>query len=66
MCKYVLRKFINGEPFVDQYTKRGINLSWNPDDGRFYISNLISKKTLGSFKDWRNAVQYFKRKVLEV
>jgi len=64
MCKYVLRKFINGEPFVSQYESGKLCLSWNPDDGRFYISSLISKETLGSFKDWRNAVQYFKRKVL--
>ena len=61
MCRYGLRMFLNKEPFVDQYTKRGINLSWNPDDGRFYIMEVSTKETLGSFKEWRNTVQFFKK-----
>lgn len=59
MAGYRLSKLANGEPAVDQGVLNGKILSWNPDDGRFYVNN--GDEVLATFKDWRNAVYYAKK-----
>jgi hypothetical protein len=45
------------EPAVDQGIENGWHLSWNPDDGRFYVGGEHGIAT-ATFKEWRNAVRY--------
>ena len=47
------------EPEIDQGILNGCDLSWNPDDNKFYVT--VSGETLGVFQNWHNAV-YFARK----
>ena len=49
------------EPAVIQNPLNGWNMSWNPDDGRYYME-YPDGTAAGTFKDWRNAVQFAKRK----
>ena len=54
------------EPEVDQGVENGWYLSWNPDDGRFYVSADENGVAVATFKEWSNAVYYartHKRKV---
>ena len=52
------RLLMNGtEPMVDQGEWHGWKMSWNPDDGRFYVAK--GDKTC-TFKSWRNATYYAK------
>ena len=46
-----------GEPLVDQGKINDWLVSWNPDDGRFYVEKDSKVRT---FKEWRNAVYYCK------
>lgn len=49
---------------VDQAIVNGKPLTWNPDDSRFYVhaqGTLDGTAVLGTFKEFRNAVQYAKR-----
>jgi len=49
---------MNGnEPAVDQGIFNGWQLSWNPDNGRYYV-NHPDGATIGTWKDLRNARQY--------
>jgi len=48
----------NDEPCVDQGTLNGWHMSWNPDDGRYYVEDATGART---FKDWRNAIQYARK-----
>lgn len=41
------------EPLVDQGEHYGWRITWNPDDGKFYVG-----KRVRVFKEWRNAIQY--------
>lgn len=52
-----------GEPMVDQPTVNGHAISWNPDDGRYYVHPAEDRATpaIATFKEFRNAVQYAKR-----
>lgn len=54
------KREVSGEPAVDQGKVAGNQISWNPDDGLFYVGpgDLEVK---GRFADWRNAVQFAKR-----
>jgi hypothetical protein len=45
------------EPEVDQGIVNGWYLSWNPDDGRFYVGDEYGIAT-ATFKEWKNAVRY--------
>ena len=47
-----------GEPTIDQGTENGWFLSWNPDDGRFYVSEEPIGWNARMFHEFRNAVQY--------
>ena len=38
---------------VDQVKIGQVELTWNPDDERFYITR--GENTIGVYKDWRNA-----------
>lgn len=53
----------DGQPEVDQGLVYGNSVTWNPDDGLFYVhSGRDELKVLGRFADWRNAVQFAKKK----
>ena len=53
---YKLR--MNGaEPAIDQGIIHGRQVTWNPDDSRFYIENPDGT-TAATFKDLRNAIQW--------
>lgn len=56
---YRLQRNENGEPLVDQGSVNGHEMSWNPDDSRFYVHGEHGK-VLAMFKEWRNAVYYAK------
>jgi hypothetical protein len=53
---------MNGcEPAVDQPDVNGWAISWNPDDGRWYIERPnVRGPAVATFKDRRNAVRYAK------
>jgi hypothetical protein len=56
----------NQEPLVDQGHVHGLPVSWNPDDDRFYVHKIGTTdgtNVLATFKSWRNAVQFARRKV---
>ena len=54
-----VKMLMNGdEPAVEQHECNGYQISWNPDDGRFYIQQ--GENYLGSFKELRNARQWCK------
>lgn len=46
-----------GEPAVTQPTVNGHPMSWNPDDGRFYVHGADGE-VMATFRDWRNAVRF--------
>lgn len=45
---------------VDQGSLGDCQLSYNPDDGRYYVA--YDEESVASFAEWRNAVQFAKRK----
>ena len=49
-------KMNGAEPCVDQGHENLFHLSWNPDDGRFYV--VAGEKTKAVFARFSNAVQY--------
>jgi hypothetical protein len=54
----------DGEPAIDQGLVHGLPCTFNPDDGRFYVhapGTTDGTNVLGTFKDWRNAVQFARR-----
>ena len=55
--KYYWRDPATGEPYVHQPDENGWQVSWNPDDGRWYIHDN-NWDTVATFADRRNAVQY--------
>lgn len=57
IMRYVMKK-CGDEPAITQYTINGLKLSWNPDDGRFYV--VKGEVTVATFKAWNNAVYYCK------
>ena len=48
----------DAEPCVDQGIVNGWNMSYNPDDNRFYVSPNEDSTDARTFKEWRNAVRY--------
>lgn len=34
------------------------NISWNPDDDRWYVEHPITGESVSNFKDRRNVMQY--------
>jgi hypothetical protein len=49
------------EPAVDQGKVNGFQLTWDPDDSRFYVHDKDEDETvLATFRERRNAV-YFAR-----
>ena len=52
----VLRLEADGRIAIQQETVNGWPISWNPDDGRFYVHNLDEDQTTaGTFTLLRNA-----------
>ena len=53
---------MNGnEPAVLQPSANGWQISWNPDDGRWYVEHPNERGVaVATFKDRRNAIQYAK------
>lgn len=51
---------MNGsEPCIEQRKVNGYDISWNPDDGRYYVSK--GEDWIAHYKDMRNAVSYCKK-----
>ena len=50
------RKMHGTEPAINQGTLNGFDLSYNPDDERFYI--VRDDETLATFRHWHNATRY--------
>lgn len=51
---------MNGdEPAIDQGVTNGYRITWNPDDGRFYVER--DGVTVTTYRDLRNARQYAKK-----
>lgn len=50
-----------GEPEVRQAPLNGCELSWNPDNNRFYVKR--DEKTIGIFQEWRNAVAFARKEI---
>lgn len=57
---YRIKKESNGEPCVNQHRVNGWNITWNPDDTRFYLERG-DWRTGATFKELRNAVQWAKK-----
>lgn len=49
------KRLASGEPEVDQGEINGWNVSWNPDDGRFYV---VAGKRVATFVLWANATYW--------
>ena len=52
------------EPMIDQGIINGWNMSWNPDDNRYYVARTVRGDELefvASYNAWRNAVQYARK-----
>jgi len=60
--KITLQKHENGLIAVEQFAYKGLVLSFNPDDEKFYITTEANE-TLGKFKEFRNAVYHFKKRI---
>ena len=64
---YRLKTHPNGEPMVEQGLVHGSPATFNPDDNRFYIhapGTMDGTNVLATFADWRNAVQYARRRAI--
>lgn len=46
----------DGEPAVFQEPYQGYNISWNPDDSRWYVEagDIVVKTFKGNAKGWHN------------
>ena len=65
MTRYRLKRHPGNEICVDQGIVHGHPASYNPDDDRFYIHEpgvTDGTGVLGTFRDWRNAVQFARRR----
>lgn len=54
---------MNGaEPEVLQAQIGRFQLTWNPDDGRYYVEDIMNPASVAAtFKEYRNAVFYAKK-----
>lgn len=50
-----------GEPCVTQGDCAGWGISWNPDDGRWYVNHPRTGETMTHQKYLRNAVQWCRK-----
>ena len=55
MMRLEMLKDANGEPAVDQGQLNGWWISWNPDDGRWYVSERDDGVASATFGEMRNA-----------
>lgn len=53
----IKRRTPTSEPDVDQGIHYGWPISWNPDDGKFYVGGIGNRRAR-VFARWSNAVQY--------
>jgi len=61
---YYMRRDGNGEPAVDQSIVHGFPVTFNPDDGQFYVharGTDDGTNVLVTRRDWRNIVQCARR-----
>jgi hypothetical protein len=54
--KKLLWDHARNEPFVNQGTLHGWELSWNPDDNKFYLTKDNWRTAI--YKAWRNVIQH--------
>ena len=62
---YEVKRDADNYPLVDQGAVHGLPTTWNPDNARYYIHAAGTQdgtQVLGTFKHWRNAVAFAKRK----
>lgn len=59
---YPMRRLKNGRISVTQHTFGKFEVTFNPDDEKFYITNLETEATAGIFTLYRNAIGFAKRK----
>ena len=67
MARHYVKRHPGGEPCVHQGIVHGHPATYNPDDGGFYIhepGTVDGTEVLGTLKDWRNAVQFARRRAL--
>lgn len=60
MHGYRRRMDEDGSPLVDQHVINGWVVTWNPDDGRYYVDRRGEAGDSRVFKEFRNAVYYAK------
>ena len=60
--RYPLRKLPSGKIAIEQHTINGYDITFNPDDARFYITRLVGGDdvTMATATMLRNAVQWCK------
>ena len=66
--RYYRKRHANGLIAVDQGIVHNHPVSYNPDDGKFYIHEpgvTDGTGVLATFKDWRNAVQFARRRSID-
>lgn len=51
----------DAEPAVSQPRVNGWNISWNPDDQRWYVCAADDGIAAATFRERRNAIQYAKK-----
>lgn len=56
-----VKRLPSGDVAVEQCRVNGLDITENPDDGRFYVCKPGEAVPLATFKDLRNAVQYAKK-----
>ena len=50
-----------GEPAIRQPSVNGWDISWNPDDGKWYVSHPDTLEAVGIYKERRNALAYARK-----
>ena len=63
---YPIKKLSNGEIEVRQYVIKSYEISFNPDDERFYVTKAGRGEAIATFvgtkKGWSNALYFIRKK----
>jgi len=46
------------EPAINQHPRNGWEISWNPDDNRWYVHHPVTSETMTHCNAMRNAVRW--------
>ena len=56
------RTLMNGdEPAIEQPDRNGWNISWNPDNGMFYVTHPTTGETVRMYRNRNNAMYWADR-----